>query len=142
MLWVNNKKNIKLKILYNSEKRIKLANINNVKKNIKLVDINKQRLVFPSFTSQNRLLGKLFLTFKELILSKAKFLPNPPVLNLIYRYFKSQNNKLLYFLNGKLDYILTYYFSDLEPIKCNVNKLFTNLLIKLIIEKLWYYNTN
>lgn len=63
-------------------------------------------------------------------------------MNTRYKNLKSQNGNLFYFFNNQLDYALDYYFADSETIKRNVDKFFTNLLMKLIIKNLLYQNVN
>lgn len=59
--------------------------LNNNKKNFRLTTINKQKSVsLPSFIPQNRLLSKLFLTFKELFFNKFEFLAEILVLKTRY----------------------------------------------------------
>lgn len=49
---------------------------------------------------QNRLLSKLYLTFKKVIFNKFKFSAGIPISDTKYKYFKSQNNNLFYFLTN------------------------------------------
>lgn len=73
-------------------------------------------------------------------LNKSKFLANILVLDIQYKHLRSPNNNLFYFFNVQLDDVLIYYFAKSEINKCNINSFFTNLLMKLIIKKLLYYN--
>ena len=74
--------------------------------------------------------------------SKSKFLIGIPVSDTQYKHFKSQNNNLFYLFNNQLDYVLAYYFAELETTKCNINRFLTNLLMKLITKKLLYCNAD
>lgn len=138
----NNKEYISLKISYNGKERIKSVNINKNKKDIKPIDIDKKRLATPNQTLWNRLLSELSFYFRKMIFSEAKFLINIQVLDTRYKQLRSQYNNLFYPFNTQLDYILTYYFAKLETTICNIDKFFTNPLIKLIIKKFSYYNTD
>lgn len=78
--------------------------------------------------------------FREVIFSKSEFQTSILVLNTRYIYLKSENNNLVDPFNDKLDYILAYWFAELETIKCNIDKFLTNLLVKPIIKMLLYCN--
>lgn len=69
----NNKKDFSPKIFNNGKEKITLTNIDNNKENIRPADRNKQSLTTLNWTPQNRLLGELFLTFREMILNESKF---------------------------------------------------------------------
>lgn len=90
--------------------------------------------------SQNRLRNKLSLIFTEVTFNKSEFLASTPILDTRYKYSRRKNNNSFYSFNGQLDYVLDHYFTDLETTKCNVDKFFTNSLIKPIIKNLLYYN--
>lgn len=76
-----------------------------------------------------------------MIFNRSKFFVIISILNTRYKYYKSLNNNLFYFFNGQIDYTLIYYFADLKTNKYNINKFFTNFLIKFIIKNLLHYNT-
>lgn len=72
--------------------------------------------------------------------SEFKSIANILVLDTLYKYLRSQNNKLFYLFNDQLDYILAYYFTKSETTKRNIDRFFINLLMKLITKKLLYRN--
>lgn len=74
--------------------------------------------------------------------SKSKFLTGISILNTRYKHLKSQNNNLFYFFYDQVDYALVHYFVDSETTKCNINKFFTNSLIRPITKNLLYCNTD
>lgn len=80
------------------------------------------------------------MTFREITFSESKFLAGIPVLNTKYKHIKSQNNNPFYSFNNKFDNALAHYFAKFETTKRNINRFFTNLLIKPIIKKLLYCN--
>lgn len=57
-----------------------------------------------------------------------------------YNNPRSQNNNLFNLFHGQLDYILNYYFANLETTKHNIDKFRTNLLMKHITKYLSYHN--
>lgn len=70
--------------------------------------------------------------------TKFKFPTSKPVLNIRYKYFRSQNNNLFYHFNHSLEYALANYLEKSETTKCNEDKFLSNLLMKAIIKKLSY----
>lgn len=83
----------------------------------------------------SRFFKKLFPIFGKIIFNKSAFLTNIYIPNMKYEHYKNQNNKLWYSFNNELHYILIYSFRKLEILKCNIDKFFTNLLIKFITKK-------
>lgn len=74
--------------------------------------------------------------------NKSEFLASTHILNTKFNHFWSQNNNLFCFFNNQINYALGHYFVNLKTTKCNINKFFTNFLIKFIINNLLYFNTN
>lgn len=74
--------------------------------------------------------------------SKSEFLANTLILNTRYEYLGSQNNNVFYLFRHQLNYALAHYYVKSEIIKCNIDKFFSNPLIKPITKKLSYCNTN
>ena len=70
--------------------------------------------------------------------SESEFLADRSVLDIRYKYPRSQNNILFYFFYGQLDYVLAYYFADSETIKLNIDKFLNNSLMKPITKDLLY----
>lgn len=116
--------------------------INNNEKDIRLVDIGEQSLANPNWRPQNKQLSKLSSTFRKVMFSESKFVAGTSVLDTQYKYPGSQNNNLFYFFNKQLDYALAQHFTELEITKHNIDRFFTNLLIKFIIKKLSYCNSD
>ena len=88
------------------------------------------------------MLSESFSTFREVTFSESEFLADTPVLDTRYEHLESQNNNPFYLFNGQLDYVLAHYFADLETTKRNIDKFFTNLLMKPITKNLSYCNTD
>ena len=82
------------------------------------------------------------MIFQEVTFSKSKFPASIPVLDIRYKHPESQNNNLFYLFNDQIDYVLTHYFEYSKTIKRNVDKFFTNSLIKPITKNLLYHNTD
>ena len=74
--------------------------------------------------------------------SKSEFPTGTPVSDTRYKHLRSQNNNPFYPFNAQLDYELAHYFADSETTKCNIDRFFTNPLIKPIIKNLLYCNAN
>lgn len=77
-----------------------------------------------------------------MIFNKLKFPVGTPVLDIKYKYLGSQNNNLFYFFNGQLEYILAYYFANLETTKHNIDKFLINLFMKPMTKNFLYCNVN
>ena len=138
----NNKEDISLRASNISKERIRPVDMNNDEKDIRPADIDKKMLATPNWTSQNSLLSKLSSTFREITFNKSEFSAGTLVLDTRYKHPRSQNNNLFYLFNGQLDYALAYYFVDLEITKHNIDKFFTNPLIKPITKDLLYCNVD
>ena len=59
-----------------------------------------------------------------------------------YERLGSSNNNLFYPFNDQFDYILANYFGKLDTTKRNIDKFLYNPLMKPIVKKLSYWNTN
>lgn len=92
--------------------------------------------------SQNRQLSKSSFTFKKITFRESKFLAGTSVLDTRFKHLKSQNNNPFDLFNNQDNYALAYYFTNSETIKRNVNKFFTNFLIKFITKNLLYHIAN
>ena len=138
----NNKEDISPGASNNDKKGIRPANIDNDKEDIKPADINEQKPATPNWTPQNRLLNESSLIFRKVTFSESEFPAGTLVLDIRYEYPESQNNNPFYLFNGQLDYALAHYFANSETTKCNVDKFFTNLLMKPISKKFSYCNAN
>ena len=138
----NNKENISPNASNNGKKKIRPADIDNDEQDMRQADIDKQRPTTPNWTPWNGLLNESSLTFREMMFSKSEFLAGIPVLDTRYEHSGSQNNNPFYPFNGQLDYALAYYFADSETTKRNIDKFFTNLLMKPITKNLLYCNVD
>ena len=116
--------------------------MNNDEKDIRPADMDKQRPATPNWTPRNGLLSKSSSTFREMTFSESKFLAGIPVLDTRYKHPESQNNNPFYLFNGQLDYALAHYFADSKTTKSNVDKFFTNPLMKPITKNLLYCNAD
>ena len=74
--------------------------------------------------------------------SEFKFSAGTPVSDIWYKHPGSQNNNPFCFFNNEFDYALAHYFAELETTKRNINRFYTNSLMKPITKKLSYYNTD
>ena len=116
--------------------------MNNDKEDIRPANIDEQRPATPNWMPQNTLLSKLSSTFKEVTFSKSKFPAGTPVLDTRYKHLENQNNNLFYPFNNQVDYALAHYLTDSKTTKRNIDKFFTNPLIKPITKNLSYCNAN
>lgn len=82
------------------------------------------------------------MIFEEVTFCKSELPAGTSILAIRYNYTGSQNNNLFYLIDNQLDYVLAYYFAELKTMKRNLVMFFTNLLIKPIIKKISYCNTN
>lgn len=81
------------------------------------------------------------LSLRKIRFSKNKFFASILEFNNKYNCPKSQNNNLFYLFNNQLDYVLAHYFAKFKTIKGNVNKILFDLLIVLLMQKLFYQNS-
>lgn len=81
---------------------------------------------------------KLLLILKEVRFSEQEFPTSKLILNIKYHYLGFWNNNLFYLFNDQLDYTLANHFAKFKVMKDNVNRFLSNLLMFLLIEKLFY----
>ena len=55
---------------------------------------------------------------------------------------ESRSSNLFYLFNAQLDYVLVYYFIELETAKRNIDKFLSNSFMNPITKKLSYRNVN
>lgn len=96
----------------------------NYEKDIRSVYKNKKRSATSKLILQNRLLIKLFPTFRKIIFIESKFPISITILNIRYKNSRCQKNNLFYIFIDQLDYALVHYFAESETTKCNINKFF------------------
>ena len=104
--------------------------------------MSRQRPGTPNWILQNGPLSKSSLCFREIMFNKYEFPAGTLVLNTRYKHLGHQNNNLFYPFNDQFDYILAYYFAELETTKRNIGKFLSNLLIKLITKNFSYCNSD
>ncbi len=127
----------------NDEEKIKPVDITgNDDKNSRPTDIDKQRPTTPNWTPWNGLLSKSSWNFREVMFSESEFPVDTPVLDTRYVHPENWSSNLFYPFNDPLDYILIHYFAKLKITKRNIDNFLSNLLMKSIIEKLSYHNTD
>lgn len=82
------------------------------------------------------------MIFKEKIFSEFKYVVSTPILDIRYKQWESQNNNMFYSLKKNINYALRHHFANSKISKYNINKFFTNFLIKFITKNLLFYNVD
>ena len=84
------------------------------------------------------LVSELLLYLKEFKFSKQKFRIDKLLFIIKYHYLGFQNNNIFHVFNYQLDYGLSTYIAKFETRKSNIDRFLSNLLMALLMKKLFY----
>lgn len=95
------------------------------------------------YIPQNRLYANELLSFlREISFIDQEFFVDKPISDIKYYYLNSLNNNFFNLFNNQLNYVLANYFAKSETRKDNINRFLSDLLMVLLIKKLFYQNAN